>query len=381
MNRSRTTLRALRVATAIAVLAIWDAGPMDAAAQTDYSRIATIQIPGSPLASFGTSWVDQVRQQYLLTDRSNRSLAVISTDTNTFAFQVPGFSGVSTGTATAGPNGVTTVAHRYAWVGDGNSEIKVVDLKTRAIVDRISTGGTSRVNQLCHDPRDHLVMAANDFDTPPFVTFISTEGNHRILGRLTFPNATNQLQQGALQYCAWWAKTGLFYLTVPEAQGRVFTGEVAVIDPRTRTLANTFPVSNESSGLAIGPNGQAMVGGTGSSGIFIIDLTNGSTVASFPLFDTDQVWYDPGAGLYFSTSEPSPGPGFTPELVVFKANPPTQEQNLPVGVYDHSLAADSETNQLYVATSAVLSTVCSNGCISVYADSSSGGQQQAAGGQ
>lgn len=390
MTGSRTNRRALCAAAAIAALAFWSTAPAKAADQppaTDetFGRIATIQIPGNPLASFGTSWVDQVRQQYMLADRSNKALDVISTVTNTVAFQVPGFVGVTGADATSGPNGVTTVGHREAWVGDGNSTVKVVDLRTRTIVATISTDGTSRVNQLCYDRHDHVVMAANDFDTPPFVTFISTEGHHRVLGRIVFPHAGNGLQHGALAYCEWWNKTGLIYLSVAEFNAVPTQGEVAVIDPRHRTVVNTFPIGGEASGLAIGPNGQAAVGSADNSGIYVIDLHTGSTVAAFGIFGTDEVWFNPGDDHYFGASVF--GSGALPSLAVLDADPPSRDQGSSIQAADHSLAADADTNQVYVATGprpASFDPACTNGCISVFAaanDDPSERQQEAAQGQ
>ena len=42
----------------------------------------------------------------------------------------------------SGPDGVVIVDHKEIWAGDGDSRIKVIDIKTRSFVTTISTGGT-----------------------------------------------------------------------------------------------------------------------------------------------------------------------------------------------------------------------------------------------
>lgn len=53
---------------------------------------------------------------------------------------------------------------------------------------------------MAFDPRDHLVAAANDADTPPFITFFDTNTD-KIVGEITFdrtngtPDATGAIEQ------------------------------------------------------------------------------------------------------------------------------------------------------------------------------------------
>lgn len=359
MTGSCASFRALGVAAAIASFAIWTATPTQA--DETFTRVTTIQIPGAQLTSFDISWIDPVREQYMLADRSNKSLDVISTDSNTVQFQVPGFVGFTGNNDTSGPDGVVSIHHREAWVGDGNSTVKVVDLKSRSITDSISTGGTKRADELCFDPRDHLIMIANDADSPPFVTFISTKPGHQVLGHITFANATNGLEQ-----CQWWDKTGLIYFSVPELNGNAGHGEIAVIDPKTMAVVNTFPQTCEPAGLAIGPDDQALVGCSDTNGIRVINLRNGSVVQTFAnLNGADEVWFNPGDNHYLAALSNNTG---GPVLAVIDSDPPVLDQAITTGAGDHSVAADPETNHIYVPLRPIpTDAACQNGCIGVYA--------------
>lgn len=353
------SIRALCLAAAIAPFAIWAASPANA--DETFSRITTIQIPGSPLTSFDISWVDRQRQQYMLADRSNKSLDVISTDTNKLQFQVKGFVGFTGNNDTSGPDGVLTVHHQEAWVGDGNSTVKVVDLKKQTIVDSISTGGSKRADELCFARRDNVIMIANDADSPPFVTFISTKPGHKVLGHISYPQATNGLEQ-----CQWWYKTGLIYFAVPEVNGNVGHGVIDVIDPRSMKVVNSFPMDCEPAGLTIGPDDQALVGCNDTNGIRIINLRNGSVVKVFNINGADEVWFNPGDDHYFAATANNTNGG--PVLGVIDADSATLDQTITTGTGDHSVAADPETNQVYVPLRPIpTDAACQNGCIGVFA--------------
>src|SRR5215472_16618990 len=180
----------------------------------------TISVPGAPLAAFDISFVDARLGVYILADRSNAGVDVFSVVGRQFLFRVAGFAGPQGGhNDIAGPNGVLTVHHREVWAGDGNnatdhtqSSVKVIDLLTREITDTIVIPrGTARADEMAWDARDDILLVANDADTPPFITFISTKPDHKVLGQIAFPEATNGIEQSQ-----WSRDTGLFYLNLPE---------------------------------------------------------------------------------------------------------------------------------------------------------------------
>ena len=351
--------RTLYLAAALVPAVMWT-GTSTQAAEETFSRITTMTIPGNPLTQFDISWVDTVREQYFLADRSNGSLDVFSTDTNKLVFQVKGFVGFRGSNDVSGPDGVLTVRHREAWVGDGDSTVKVVDLNSRSIVDTISTGGKFRADEMCYDARDQIVVVANNADSPPFLTFISAKPGHAVLGKLSFPDATNGIEQ-----CQWWNQTGLVYLSVPQINGKTEGGEVAVIDPKTRTRVNDFPQNCSAAGLAIGPDGQAMVGCNGTNGIRVINLRNGNVLKTFPVNGADEAWFNPGDGHYFVAAANNTSGAV---LAIIDAEQLTLDQTISTAVGAHSVAADLQTNHVFLPRRPIpTDAACNNGCVEVYA--------------
>src|SRR5262249_14303774 len=173
-----------------------------------------------PLVSFDISWVDPVLKNYYLCDRSNRSVDVINTDSKAVSLIQPisnnlppvpagqpntfvGARGIDSvthlvcgpptgGTCVAsndvsGPDGVLTVDNSQIWVGDGDSRGWVLDAKTGNPISvparttnplstvRTGSNPNNRADELCYDSADHLVMVANNADSPPFASIISTQ--------------------------------------------------------------------------------------------------------------------------------------------------------------------------------------------------------------
>src|SRR5438105_13901367 len=82
------------------------------------------------LYSYDISWVDQAAHRYYLADRSNKTVDVVDTTTNTLIFQLTGgFAGVSPpafASGTGGPNGVATSGH-CLFVTDAPSRVVAFD--------------------------------------------------------------------------------------------------------------------------------------------------------------------------------------------------------------------------------------------------------------
>src|SRR5262245_62016665 len=175
---------AMCLAGAIAPLLLATAGT--ASADEKFEKSSTISSVSTK--SFDIGFVDPVAGVYVLADRTNKSIDVIDTSTNTVVNQLkPGFAGAvfcpgaTSGNDCAGPDGVLIVDHTHVWVGDGNSTVWVLHLHTGKVEANISTalpGKTdpTRADELCHDPSNHIILVANDASTSPapFVTFISS---------------------------------------------------------------------------------------------------------------------------------------------------------------------------------------------------------------
>ena len=379
-------------------------GPMSSAGAADevFAPVSVISLPGGQkIQSFDISFVDPVIGIYILGDRTNKAVDVIDTTTNTVLTQLlGGFIGATGNNDTSGPDGVMTVGHHEVWAGDGNSTIKVIDLFSQHVTHTISTGGVNRADEMCLDPRHHLVMVANNADSPPFASLISTT-TYTVVKKIPFdgtngaPNSNNGAEQ-----CQWDHRTGKFYISIPGIDGQpAGTGGVAVIDPITMQVETTFIIPLASceapQGMALGPDHQILLGCNGAGGAnhptAVIDDRNGHVIKTLANESgSDEVWFNEGDGHYFLARSSSvganqllgvvdadtPGLGHEDEKHgdSIKADTDVITANKSIaGRNAHSVAADPNTNQVYVPIPAGVGTICSsmggydsNGCIAVF---------------
>src|SRR5262249_32795204 len=151
------------------------------------------------------------------------------------------------------PDGVVVFNHE-AWVGDGDSSVKVIDLKTNKIVSTISTAGKNRADEMSYNPKEHEVLVANNADDPPFATIISTEPGHKIIAKIPFEKATDGIEQSI-----YYKPNGKFYLSIPELDKDKGKGGVAVIDPSGK-LEKIIPVEGcHPAGLVRGPRSNLLL--------------------------------------------------------------------------------------------------------------------------
>jgi hypothetical protein len=365
-------------------------GGAASAADEVFRPTAAITLPaGQTIVSFDISFVDPLVGLYILGDRTNKAVDVIDTETNTVLVQLGkgSFKGATGNNDTSGPDGVLIVRHREVWAGDGDSTFKVIDLFSQQITHTVSTGGTKRVDEMCHDPRDHVVMMANNAETPfPFASLVSTK-TYAIVKKITFDGSggTPKAVNGAEQ-CQWNHRTGKFYIALPEIDGTGGAGGVAVIDPKTMAVEATFVVPLAScqapQGMAIGPDHQILLGCNGAGGAdhptAIIDERNGKVIRTLKnQSGADMVWFNPGDGHYFLAR--SSAVGSNQLLGVVDSDGIRQDQSVPITLTAgapnaHSVAADPVMNQVYVPIpGGGKSNVCSaaggsdaQGCIAVF---------------
>jgi hypothetical protein len=383
-------------ALAPALVAI--AGPAPAA-NLNFLPTAQISLPNAQkIISFDISFVDPTIQLYVLADRTNKSVAVVQTSNSRFQVQLPAnppFAGATGNNDTSGPDGVITVRHQEVWVGDAPSKIKVINLFNRQTTHVIDTGGVNRTDEMCLDPRDNVVLAANNAESPfPFVTFTSTT-TYAVTGKIVMngtinggsvlptPKATNGVEQ-----CQWDQETGHFFISVPEVNGPgndSAPGAVLELNPVTHAIVNQFNIPLAScagpQGLTIGPSPQILLGcnatANANNPTAIINKFNGSVVATInQQSGADEVWFNPGDGLYFLGR--SAAVGATQQLgiidsVTFASNSVFTANKNIAGRNAHSVAADPILNQVYVPIPAGVSTICgslggvdANGCIAVF---------------
>jgi DNA-binding beta-propeller fold protein YncE len=347
-----------------------------------FTLLTTIAIPPNPksnpsgqLKFFDISWVEGATQRYYLGDRSNAGVDIIDADHDAFLTRVGGFVGeaLTKGGAPdnnhSGPNGVVTIHSRHElWAGDGDSTVKVIDLRTNTIVDTISTGGSARADEMSFDPRDHVVVVANNADDPPFITFISTETPRKVLGHIVFDATTGapfgvKAFTDGLEQSVFDRATGLFYLSVPELDGDANAGALATIDPRTMKVTNLFRNSNcHPAGLTLGPRSQALVGCSDPSRSIVQDVRTGDVVATIEqVGGSDEVWFNRGDDHYYLAARNNPG---GPVLGIIDAATNTFTKNVPTANNAHSVAADRKNNHVFVPLTP--NTTCAEGCIGVY---------------
>jgi len=359
----------------------------------------TIDVGGKGLGAFDISYVDPTIDLYVLADRTNASVDFVDASDATFIGRVGGFQGVVTNPATgaannnlSGPDGVVVVAHKEVWAGDGDSTLKVIDIKTAKIVDTISTGGKMRADEMAWDARDHILAVANDADTPPFITLVNTD-NHKIIARIPFdgtnstPNST-----GGIEQTQWSPETGMFYTSVPQIGPDTAQGGLAVIDPHSMKVVQVFLVQNCSpAGLALGPRSQALLGCSASFGTSpnvltqsqVINIKTGDITAYLPqIGGSDEVWYDRGSGHYYlaARSNADSSGKVSPVLGFVDARGNVFDGSVPTSTTAHSVAADPYSHHVFVPIGFVppgspagtdpTNPCKTSGCIAVYLPSS-----------
>jgi hypothetical protein len=430
---SAAVLGAASLATSDAALAACT-GP-GAPTNTQTKCLTAVQIPGNPLRSFDISFVNPDRAEYYLADRSNNGIDIIDTQHNTFKRRLPGFVGAVLNSAGAvnnnvsGPDGVATHG-RWLYAGDGNSTLKVFDLNSptaSAQKQSISTGGTTRVDEMALDTDGDLLLAANNAEDPPFGTLFRANGDFStssvsIITKVTVDPTIIPPGAGAsIEQPAWDPKTQRFYVSVPQIannpSGCTFgpggpnpcQGGLLVINPQTLSkpvaMVGAFNSTTNTGVLPLvecGPNGATVgphdnlllgctpqnVGTNRATQVINAKTKNFANIGN--ITGSDEVWFNKGDDRYYTGSSRDCGtsgtcpdathPG-TAQLGVINAETNLLIEKIPQGSNSHSVAADSERNFIYVPqvapvavvgaggdVTAVGAGICgsNNGCVAVY---------------
>ena len=406
---------------------------------TQTKCLTAVQIPNNPLRSFDISWVNPKRAEMYFADRSNNAIEVIDTETLTWKRRLGGFVGVvlnGAGTAVnnnvSGPDGV--VSHgRWLYAGDGNSTLKVFDLDApppAAMKASISTGGTTRLDEMALTSNGRLLLAANNAEDPPFATLFNANGNNShnhvsIITKITVDPSIVPAGAGlSLEQPTWDPKTKRYYTSMPiiannppgcnygQLSGAITCdGGVLVTDPKTLTAPNAvqgaFNATTNTGVVklhACGPNGSTvglddniLLGCTPQNNPSnVIQLViNAMSKAQTPIANitgSDEVWFNKGDGRYYTGASRNckvfpitvPCPAASQQqavLGVIDAKTNTLIETVPQGSGSHSVAADSKRNLIFVpqvAPSAVVgsggdtttvgASLCgsTNGCVVVF---------------
>src|SRR6266480_2150976 len=395
-----------------------------APSNTETKCLTAVQIPGNPLRSYDISWVDPQRAEYYLADRSNAAIDIIDTHHLTFKRSLGGFVGVKlngTGTAVnndiSGPDGVVTHG-RWLYAGDGDSTLKVFDLDgSNSSVQRLSTGGTTRVDEMALTTDGELLLVANNAEDPPFATLFAANGdrNHSSVLKLSkitidatlFPNTPG------IEQPTWDPKTKRFYVSVPNLGENppgctTCDGGLMVIDPTTVTpgtmvLGAFNPATNSGvlklsdcgpNGATVGPHDNLLLGCTpannpSNSSTLVINATTKHFSHVNGIVGSDEVWFNKGDGRYYTGSNRNCKSATVcsdkaaDQAAVLGVIDGTSVliETIPQSSGSHSVAADSKRNLIFVPqsapvavvgaggdTTAVGAGICgsTNGCVAVY---------------
>jgi hypothetical protein len=442
----RTLRRVAYVAVAGGLLGLFTAneamaGPCTgpgAPTTTETKCVTGIFIPGNPLRSFDISWVNPDRGEYYLGDRSNSGIDVINTHKLKWKRTIGGFVGIVLNPVThavdnnhSGPDGVTSHG-RWLYAGDGDSTLKVIDLDASplaALQQTISTGGTTRVDEMALTTEGDLLLAANNAEDPPFGTLFTAneddaKSHVKIITKVTVSTSIIPTGFGlSIEQPAWDRKTRRFLVSIPviannpagcnygQLAGAITChGGVLVVNPETLSkptavLGAFDPATNTGvvalnacgpNGASVGPDDNVLLGCTpqnNPSDVITLAI-NAQTKVQTPIANitgSDEVWFNQGDGRYYTgssrdcTTAGSPCPAAsqqTPVLGVIDGEANTLVEKVPQSSGSHSVAADSELNRIFVPQVAPLAVVGSggdtttvgagicgqatNGCIAVY---------------
>ena len=322
------------------------------------------QVDVIPWAPLNTTSVDQstiYNNTYYLSDRVNKGVHVISLSRDKQSTVITGFRGLSTvnGTnnyAISGPNGLLVLPDRNElYVGDGDGNVKVIDLFTNSVVTTISTGSKKRADEMAYDAKTGTVVVTLPNDNPPAISIISAQ-HMKALGQVVFRNASG-LEQPAFN-----SIDGLFYISVPST-GSNAGGEIAGVNASTMKITRTLPLDKcIPAGIVFGPQqdlfiscSQDQILKDGIAFSQVMDVASGDIKAKFSgIAGVDQVAYDSHAKLYFAAAYQNlRGASKTgapmPQLAVIDAQGLKLLQTIVTdNVTAHSVAVDQETDQCVV---------------------------------
>jgi len=383
-----------------------------APATTQTKCLTAIPIPGNPIRSFDISWVNPDRAEYYLADRSNKGVDIIDTRHNAFKTTIGGFVGIklnAAGTAVdnnhSGPDGVTSHG-RWLYVGDGDSTLKVIDLEAGTIAATLSTGGTTRLDEMALTTDGRMLLAVNNAEDPPFATLFTANGDDASdsvtpIAKVSVDPAVIPSGFGlSIEQPAWDESIRRYIVSVPtiaenpagcnhgQLSGPITcSGAILVIDPTNllTPIEKVVPLIHcGPNGATIGPHGNDMEGCTpnnqpGDLETTIINTHSFNYVDVGNLTGSDEVWYDSGSNRYYTGSSAMPGGAV---LGVVDGETNFLIETIPQSTASHSVAADRRRHKVFVPQVAPKSVVgaggdvttvgqqicgTTSGCIAVYA--------------
>jgi DNA-binding beta-propeller fold protein YncE len=326
--------------------------------------VGTIALPGDPITDLGVMVIDQASGLGYLGDKVNKSVVVFDTKTDKFVSRIPGFVGLVKNGNNAGPNGLVVVkGGAELWVSDGDSTIKLVDLKTNNIVETIATGGKARANAMAVTADGGIVLVANSNDEPPYLSFISTQPGHKVLGKVAIPESGENLERSAYH-----APSGTFFTVIPVSRADDTKGLLAQTDPKNGKMVKLHEIERcHPHSLAIVSDSTIFLGCSSAHGpaskpggdLAIFDIPTGKVEGYAAGYGGNgSSATNPNLGQYYHATT-----GGALMVVDTKTKQPVQKLTTSNGA--RSVGVSLANNRVYVATTAK-DTPCV-GCIVVFA--------------
>ncbi|MEO8925274.1 MAG: hypothetical protein ABI330_21030 [Caldimonas sp.] len=267
------------------------------AGAAEYHLVKTIQVPGHPIAVVDFSTLDQENGEMYVSDRSNRSIDVFDTNTDTYVRRFGGFRGVYNQVETSGPN-IGIREGDVIWVSDSPSNVKALEIESGKILDTIDCGGGNfRIDGAALDPKDHILMAESADTAVPYLCWINTK-TRKLIGK---SEPLHEATAG-LEGSTWDERTDTFYLAVPEIEHG--PGAIYQINPTTRAVIKKYMLppgdACEAGGISLNKEqDEILIGCDGKDYTDILNLKDGSVTQTGFLGGTDQTAYDPVRHKYF----------------------------------------------------------------------------------
>jgi len=370
------------------------AGP-GAPTDTQTRCIRAVFIPGNPIQSYDISFVNPDRAEYYLADRSNAGIDIIDTRSLSFKGRIGGFvglkfnaSGTAADNAHSGPDGVAGHG-RWLYAGDGDSTLKVIDLDSPSPLKQIiSTGGTTRVDEMALTTDGKFLLAANNAEDPPFATLFRANGDAAVstvskLAKITISTAIVPAGFGlGIEQPAWDPKTKRFYTSIPiiannptgcdygqGGGGPACSGGLLVTDPLNPppgpqglfdvvTRTGVIPLPNcGPNGATVGLDDNLLLGCTpanlpGSTTTLVINAGTHNSAAVNGITGSDEVWFNRGDRRYYLGASRAIKPVGSPlgsgAVLGVVGRDSILIETIPQSSGSHSVAADSKRNLIFV---------------------------------
>jgi DNA-binding beta-propeller fold protein YncE len=308
-------------------------------------QVGSIELPGGePITDIGVMTIDQGTGLGYLPDKANKAIVIFDTKTDKFVSRIPGFIGLKSKSNESGPNGTAVVNDgAELWVSDGDSTIKIIDLKSNKIAETISSGGKLRANGMAYG--DGMVIVANSNDETPYLSLISTR-DRKIVAKIPLPDTGENIERSAYH-----APSGMFYTAIPVSKSKPDKGLIAQVDAKAGKLVKLHQFDCHPHSLAVVSDTTILLGCSSQHG------PNSKPGGDMAIFDlpSGKFDYSPGnggnggstvnakTGEYYHTTTQG-------ELIIVDGKTRQLVQKIKTNAGARTASVSQATDKLYVAS-------------------------------